>query len=126
MKPKIQVLSASLRWGVLAISLFTISSLMIHFILFDQNLFSSSNHLFIGIWSQGDQYRSMLLLGQAPIFIVFGLFAYLLWRLFGEYAKGNYFGEGSDRCYLWLMWLYAALIPLRMMESTYPTYKVTS
>lgn len=123
MSQKIQVLSTRLRWSVLIVSLAAACWLLINFFLFDKNLFNSSNLLFQELWAEeGGRYKPLLLLGQLPFFLLFGLFTYWLWRLFGQYAQGDFFGRESDRCYLWLIWLYGVFIPLRVMESIWISY----
>ncbi|WP_444921817.1 DUF2975 domain-containing protein [Microbulbifer sp. CnH-101-G] len=122
MKQNIQVLSTRLRWTVVAVSLIAISILLINYFVYDENAFNSSNPLFQELWALGDEYRSMLLLGQLPTFVLSGLFIYWLWRLFGQYAKGDYFGKESDRCYVWLVWLYGASILVRLLESLWLSY----
>ncbi len=44
----------------------------------------------------------------APIGIMLLLGVYWLQRMFGEYQRGNFFTDGTMRCYLWLVWLKAA------------------
>ncbi|WNZ58120.1 hypothetical protein [Microbulbifer sp. JMSA003] len=122
MNHKIQVVSTRLRWSVLAIGLLAVGILLINFFLFDKYLFNSANPFLRELWAQDDQYRPLLLIGQVPTIVLFGLFIYWLWRLFGQYAKGDYFDKESDRCYLWLVCLYGAIIPLRAIESAWISY----
>ncbi|WP_444905159.1 hypothetical protein ACJJIU_10840 [Microbulbifer sp. CnH-101-E] len=122
MNYKIQVLSTRLRWAIVVISLIAVTSLPIIYLFYDINGFNSSNPVFQELWGLGDQFRPMLILGQLPTFVLSGLFIYWLWRLFGQYAKGDYFGKESDRCYLWLVWLYGVSIPLGMLESLWLSY----
>ncbi|MEM9103451.1 MAG: hypothetical protein AAGB12_14135 [Pseudomonadota bacterium] len=122
MENHIRLISQRLRWIVLSLSIIAFCYVVVNYMLYEKVVFNSNHPVFIELWRDYSQAHTQLLIGQLPSFFLGLSMVYWVWKLFGHYANGEFFGVKSNRCYLWLVWIYGLGIPVSMLHSIWLAY----
>jgi len=105
---RIQRISAVLRYLSLLAGVGVCAALVYVLLVPSQQLITLGDGQLLALHRAGAIGPSLMLALLAPIGITLILGVYWLQRLFKEYQQGQFFSEGTVRCYVWLVWLKAA------------------
>ena len=105
---RIQRISGFLRYLLLFLAAVLCGAIALTVLLPGQTLFTLGDGQLNELHGSGAISTGLMLAIVAPIGLLLGLGVYWLQRLFSEYQQGNFFTDGSMRCYVWLVWLKAA------------------
>jgi len=105
---RIQRISGVLRYLLLlgAVALGGAFALML--LVPDQELITLGDGQLNELRRAGSISAQLMLALSAPVMVLLAAGIYWLQRLFHQYQQGQFFTEGSMRCYLWLVWLKVA------------------
>lgn len=109
MNNKIRLVSRSLKWLVVLLSLTAFGYLLLSYFVAGKFNFNSDSQLFVELWQQPQADKNLLMLMSAPAFILWGLIVFWAYRLFSCFEQAEYFSAHSVNCYVWLVWLHVAL-----------------
>jgi hypothetical protein len=106
---RIQRISGVLRYLLLlgAVALGGAFALML--LVPDQGLITLGDGQLNELRGAGAISTQLMLALSAPVLVLLAAGIYWLQRLFRQYQQGDFFTEGSMRCYLWLVWLKVAV-----------------
>ena len=105
---QIQRFSGLLRYLLLALATVLFGAIALTVLMPDQGLIKLGDGQLNELHTSGAIGTGLMLALVAPTVLLLGLGVYWLQRLFSEYQQGQFFTDGSMRCYVWLVWLKAA------------------
>ena len=105
---RIQRISKALRYVLLGIAVAVCGAIVVMLLIPDQSWVILGNGQLNELYRTGDVGPLLMFAISAPITLLLALGIYWLQRLFGEYQHGQFFTDGTMRCYVWLVWLKAA------------------
>ena len=109
MHNKIRIISRSLKWSVVGLSLLALGYLIIAYLVQGSFNFNSDSPLFTELWQHEQANQHWLMLSRLPALVLWSLIVFWSFRLFSYFELGEYFSDRSVRCYIWLVWIQAAL-----------------
>lgn len=80
-------------------------SYLVYGYLVDNKLYTEKSALYAELWGNPSISQALLMAFKAPSFLVFLWAVFWLQKLLSYYEQGEFFGEQSMRCYIWLIWL---------------------
>jgi hypothetical protein len=105
---RIQLISKTLRYVLLGLAVAVCGAIVFMLLSPDQSWVTLGNGQLNELYRTGDVGPLLMFAISAPITLLLALGIYWLQRLFGEYQHGQFFTDGTMRCYVWLVWLKAA------------------
>ena len=105
---RIQRIGGFLRYLLLFLAAVLCGAIALTVLMPGQTLVTLGDGQLNELRGSGAISTGLMLAIVAPIVLLLGLGIYWLQRLFSEYQQGNFFTDGSMRCYVWLVWLKAA------------------
>ena len=105
---RIQRISGVLRYLLLFGALLIAGAITLALVVPGQGLIALGDGQLNELYRNGSIGTPGMLAVVIPFVVLLALGIYWLQRLFHEYQQGNFFTDGSMRCYLWLVWLKAA------------------
>jgi hypothetical protein len=105
---RIQRISKALRYVLLGLAVVLCGAFVLMLLVPDQAWITLGDGQFNELHRTGDVGSWLMFAITAPIALLLALGIYWLQRLFGEYQHGQFFTDGTMRCYVWLVWLKAA------------------
>ncbi len=110
MNNKIRMISCGLKWSVVGMSLLAFGYILIAYAVQGVFNFNSDSPLFTELWQLEQASKGLLMLTRLPAFILWFLIVFWSYRLFSYFEQAEYFSDRSVRCYVWLVWIQAALL----------------
>lgn len=105
---RIQRISGVLRYLLLLVAVALGAAFVLAVLVPGQGLVTLGDGQLNELHASGAIGPGLMLVVITPMGLVLALGVYWLQRLFGEYQRGQFFTDGSMRCYLWLVWLKVA------------------
>lgn len=106
---RIQRISGLLRYLLLFLAAVLFGVIALTLLMPGQALITLGDGQLNELHSSGAISTGLMSALVAPFCLLLGLGIYWLQRLFSEYQQGHFFTDGSMRCYVWLVWLKAAV-----------------
>ena len=119
---RVQKISGALRYLLIFASTLMGAAVVLALLLPGQDWVTVGDGRLTELWENRAVSRTVSSALLAPIGALLVLGVYWLQRLFGEYQAGNFFTDGTMRCYVWLVWLkvasffYSLIWPLLLMK----------
>jgi len=105
---RVQKISGALRYLLVFASALLGGAIILALLVPGQDWLTVGDGQLTALWENRAISRTILSALMAPIGAMLALGVYWLQRLFGEYQAGNFFTDGTMRCYVWLVWLKVA------------------
>ena len=105
---RIQRISGVLRIVLLVATVFLMGALLMALMVPGQDWVTLGDGALNELRNSGAIGPGMMAAIAAPFILILALGVFWLQRLLSEYQRGNFFTDGSMRCYIWLVWLKAA------------------
>jgi len=105
---RIQRISGALRVVLLVATVFLMGAVLLALMVPGQDWVTLGNGALNELRDSGAIGPGVMAAIAAPFILILALGIFWLQRLLGEYQRGNFFTDGSMRCYIWLVWLKAA------------------
>ena len=105
---RIQRISGVLRLVLLVATVFLMGALLMALMVPGQDWVTLGDGALNELRNSGAIGPGMMAAIAAPFILILALGVFWLQRLLSEYQRGNFFTDGSMRCYIWLVWLKAA------------------
>lgn len=112
---KLTKVSGFFRWVVLIGATAMFAFLAFEYIVNDELRRAASTY-FYELWENPNANRDILIAMQLPRLITLFVGFYWLQRLLGHFQLGQFFGNEAMRCYLWLIWLKALDLVLKVFQ----------
>ena len=105
---RIQRISGVLRIVLLVATVFLMGALLMALMVPGQDWVTLGDGALNELRDSGAIGAGVMAAIAAPFILILALGVFWLQRLLSEYQRGNFFTDGSMRCYIWLVWLKAA------------------
>lgn len=115
-RQKLSRISGLLRWLVI-FSLAIVLMYIGYFYFAHDEIRFFQKGLFDHLWVSEEASRPLLWLILTPSLIIMFSLVYWLQKLLGLYQSGDFFGNRSMSCYLWLVWINVASLVLDILET---------
>ena len=122
MNNKIRMISKSLKWSVIFFSGLALAYLLYSYFVEGRFNFGSDSPMFIALWHHGEANKTILMTSTIPAFILWMIFVYWLYRIFNNFERGEYFTEQNMLCYIWLVWIHAAMFISKLLVTVWLIY----
>lgn len=122
MNNKIRLISQSLKWSVLFLSILTLAYLLFSYFVYGDFNFQSDDPIFIELWGNNNANRAILIASTLPSFALWMISIYWLFKIFSHFERGDYFSQKSMASYIWLVWIHVSIFVNNLLFSIWLTY----